>query len=60
LQRRRVRPPSKQSDPFQLAGSIGQVIDIAGDDRYASSNFSQACGYFFGTGVVLDLTGNDR
>lgn len=56
---RRIWPPGKESDLFQLAGGVGLVLDRAGDDRYESSNFSQACGYFFGTGLLLDLHGND-
>jgi hypothetical protein len=35
------------------------VIDVAGDDTYASSNFSQGCGYYFGAGLKLDLDGAD-
>lgn len=36
------------------------VIDLAGNDRYRSSNFSQGAGYFFGAGLKLDLSGNDE
>jgi hypothetical protein len=45
---------------FCLAGGLGIVLDLAGDDSYDSSNFSQACGYFFGVGLKMDLAGNDR
>jgi hypothetical protein len=57
---RRVVPPTPESNEFQLAGGFGIVIDIKGNDRYESSNFSQACGYFFGTGIKLDLAGDDE
>jgi hypothetical protein len=57
---RRVWPPSPESAPFQLAGGIGIIIDLAGNDSYDSSNFSQACGYFFGAGLKLDLAGDDH
>jgi hypothetical protein len=56
---RRIWPPSPESDPCALAGGVGIVIDVAGKDRYESSNFSQGFGYFFGIGVKLDLAGDD-
>jgi hypothetical protein len=43
-----------------LAGGIGLLMDLAGDDRYRSANFSQGAGYFFGAGFKLDGTGNDQ
>ena len=39
---------------------VNAMLDLAGDDRSESSNFSQACAYFFGVGLKLDLAGNDR
>lgn len=45
---------------YGLAGGWGLVLDLAGDDRYRSANFSQGTGYFFGAGVKLDLGGNDE
>jgi len=39
---------------------MGMLIDLAGDDRYRSSNFSQGAGYFFGAGLKLDMAGNDE
>ena len=51
-------------DPQQkasgLAGGWGMMIDVNGDDRYQSANFSQGTGYFFGAGIKLDLAGNDH
>jgi hypothetical protein len=44
---------------YGLAGGVGLAIDLEGNDRYRSSNFSQGVGYFFGIGVMLDLAGND-
>ncbi len=44
----------------QQAGGVGFVIDVQGDDRYHSSNFSQGTGYFWGGGVMLDLAGHDH
>ncbi|WP_447974823.1 hypothetical protein [Nitrospira sp. Kam-Ns4a] len=43
-----------------LAGGWGVVLDLAGDDRYRSSNFSQGAAYFFGVGLLLDLGGHDE
>ena len=42
-----------------LAGGIGLLVDLKGQDRYLSANFSQGMGYFFGAGVLLDLEGED-
>jgi hypothetical protein len=57
---RRVFPPSPESNPFQLAGGLGMILDLKGKDRYESSNFSQACGYFFGVGLKMDFAGDDE
>ncbi len=43
-----------------LAGGLGILIDVAGNDGYRSSNFSQGTGYFFGVGLTLDLNGDDE
>jgi hypothetical protein len=47
-------------EAFNLAGGWGILLDIDGNDRYQSANFSQGHGYFFGTGLFLDLSGNDE
>ena len=44
---------------LSLAGGWGLLIDLDGNDRYRSANFSQGHGYFFGLGVKLDLNGDD-
>lgn len=51
---RRTYPFSDEGDTFNLAGGVGVWLDLAGDDRSESSNFSQACAYFFGVGLELD------
>jgi hypothetical protein len=43
-----------------IAGGLGLLIDVAGNDRYRSANFSQGAGYFFGAGFKLDLQGDDE
>lgn len=51
-------------DPAQLsyglAGGWGMLLDLDGNDRYHSSNFSQGAGYFFGAGMKLDFAGYDE
>ena len=44
---------------YNLAGGWGLLLDVAGDDRYQSDNFSQGMGYFFAIGTKLDLDGDD-
>jgi len=56
---RRIFSNNPRDHVWSLAGGMGAVIDVAGDDRYESSNFSQGCGYFFGIGLKLDLSGRD-
>ena len=56
---RRILSREAKDHAYALAGGIGMVVDVAGDDSYTSSNFSQGCGYYFGSGLKLDLAGND-
>ena len=48
------------SDGHSWAGGLGAIVDIKGDDRYISGNWSLGCGYWFGTGVCYDGEGNDE
>jgi len=57
---RRILSRNAGDHAYALAGGLGMLIDCQGDDRYESSNFSQACGYYFGVGLKLDLAGNDE
>ncbi|MFM7261529.1 MAG: hypothetical protein ACKO3W_13095, partial [bacterium] len=47
---------------FRLAaaGGVGAYLDLAGDDRRKSGEFSQGCGYFLGLGLLFDREGNDE
>ena len=45
---------------YSLAGGLGLLLDLKGDDQYQGANFSQGHGYFFGAGMLLDLDGNDE
>lgn len=56
----RVLTPENALMASQRAGGVGFLIDVEGNDAYASSNFSQGTGYFFGAGLMLDLAGDDR
>lgn len=48
------------SDGHSWAGGVGALIDIKGDDKYESGNWSLGCGYWFGTGICYDGEGNDE
>ncbi len=56
----RLRPKLDRSTTADIAGGIGLVLDLAGNDRSRSANFSQGVGYVFGTGVKVDLRGDDE
>ncbi|MCC6141963.1 MAG: hypothetical protein IT389_15265 [Nitrospira sp.] len=42
-----------------LAGGLGYLIDLDGQDQYRSGDVAQGSGYYFGVGVALDLDGDD-
>ncbi len=56
---RRVLAKQPDQQAYNLAGGWGILLDLHGNDRYRSANFSQGCGYFFGIGLKLDLDGDD-
>lgn len=39
--------------------AVGALIDLGGDDRYASKGVSQGCGHDYGFGLLYDRNGND-
>jgi hypothetical protein len=41
------------------AGGLGALIDIEGNDKYESGNWSIGTGYWYGTGLVYDGDGDD-
>ncbi len=47
------------SDGHSLAGGIGALLDIQGDDLYRCGVFGQGAGYWGGSGWLIDLQGND-
>ncbi|HEV8242737.1 MAG TPA: hypothetical protein VGQ07_01970 [Nitrospirales bacterium] len=57
---KRIYTTDPEQRVYGLAGGWGVLIDLAGNDRYRSSNFSQGCGYFFGVGLKLDMDGDDE
>jgi len=57
---RRIYTTNADHRAYGLAGGWGMLLDLDGDDRYRSANFSQGCGYFFGVGLKLDFGGNDE
>jgi len=42
-----------------LAGGLGYLIDLEGQDQYRSGDLAQGSGYYFGVGVALDFDGDD-
>jgi hypothetical protein len=57
---KRIFSPQREHLFYGLAGGLGLLVDLSGDDRYRSANFSQGAGYFFGTGLKLDAEGQDE
>lgn len=57
---KRVLTKRPEWQTYNLAGGMGLLLDIEGNDRYQSANFSQGHGYFFGAGLFFDLNGNDE
>jgi hypothetical protein len=47
------------SDGHSWAGGLGAIVDIEGNDRYESGNWTLGCGYWFGTGICYDGEGDD-
>lgn len=48
------------SDGHSWAGGVGAIVDIKGNDKYVSGNWTLGCGYWFGTGVCYDGEGDDE
>lgn len=46
-------------DGRSVAGGIGLLLDLAGDDRYEAQVFAQGVGYQEGLGMLLDDGGDD-
>ncbi|TWO66056.1 hypothetical protein FN976_27135 [Caenimonas sedimenti] len=47
-------------DGRSIAGGIGMLLDLAGNDHYEAQVFAQGAGYYEGLGILLDDGGNDR
>jgi hypothetical protein len=46
-------------DGRSLAGGIGMLLDLGGNDRYEAQVFAQGVGFHEGLGLLLDDGGND-
>jgi hypothetical protein len=46
-------------DGHNWAGGLGVLLDVEGNDRYTSGNWSMGTGYWFGMGALWDGGGND-
>ncbi len=42
-----------------IAGGIGVLADLDGNDRFEGGEFSQGGGYYFGMGILFDASGSD-
>jgi hypothetical protein len=42
-----------------LSGGLGALFDLGGNDTYVGAVMCQAWGYFFGTGLLYDASGDD-
>lgn len=47
-------------DNHSLAGGIGVLLDIEGDDEYSGAVFAQGVGYWEGIGILRDRSGDDE
>lgn len=43
-----------------LAGGVGVLLDLSGNDHYRADVFAQGAGYYFGVGLLEDSAGQDR
>lgn len=48
------------SDGISLAGGVGLLMDLAGNDRYSAQVFAQGSAYFNAVGLLVDGGGNDE
>ena len=46
-------------DGHSLAGGIGILVDMEGDDSYSAGLFAQGCAYWYALGILWDEKGND-
>jgi hypothetical protein len=53
------RRPSSGTDVSYMAGGLGVLRDVKGNDTYVGSVFAQGVGYWQGLGMLLDGGGND-
>jgi hypothetical protein len=50
----------RAEDGRSVAGGIGILLDLQGNDRYAAQVFAQGAGYYEGLGMLIDNGGNDQ
>jgi len=46
-------------DGHSLAGGIGLLADMEGNDSYSAGLFAQGCAYWYGVGILRDEQGDD-
>jgi hypothetical protein len=47
-------------DGHSLAGGVGMLVDMEGDDSYSAGLFAQGCAYWYGVGILKDEKGDDN
>jgi len=52
---RRAHP----GDQHSLAGGLGILVDVKGNDTYKAGLFAQGVSYWYSLGMLVDMSGND-
>ncbi len=47
-------------DGHSLAGGMGMLLDMQGDDFYSAGVFAQGCAYWYSVGILVDEEGADN
>ncbi|MGB2696832.1 MAG: hypothetical protein WBD28_03100 [Candidatus Zixiibacteriota bacterium] len=48
------------TDGHSLAGGVGMLVDMEGDDSYQAGLFAQGCAYWYSVGMLADEAGSDN
>lgn len=48
-----------KDERYSMAGGVGILVDVAGDDTYRAGVYAQGVGYWQGFGLLADLNGSD-
>ncbi|MEW6027414.1 MAG: hypothetical protein AB1599_09000 [Planctomycetota bacterium] len=56
---RTIRYP-KREDGLGIAGGIGVLMDLSGNDSYTAGGFAQGTAYWDALGILIDVSGDDN